>query len=76
MVTIELTNYQARKLKAVLKAELKDYEEGISALELIDTLRPTVRIGASGILPEEAIHETRAVCSVMKAVIEQLKEED
>lgn len=75
MVTIVLTNYQARKLKAVLKADLKDYEDGITALSSIDAIKPTVRIGTSGILPKEAICETSSACSVLQSVIEQLKEE-
>lgn len=76
MVTIELTNYQARKLKVILKADLKDFEQGILALDSLEETQPQVRIGGSGILPVEALFETRAACSVIQAVIDQLNKEE
>ena len=72
MVTIKLSEYEARKLDAVLKADLKDFTDGLLALKELAIEKPKARLGSSGIMPSQAIAETTAACSVIETVIDQL----
>lgn len=72
MVTITLSEYEARKLKVLLKADLKDFRDGLLALKEIEIKNPKVRLGSSGIMPSQAIDETSSACSVLETIVEQL----
>ena len=75
MVTVKLTNYQARMLRNILGSDIKEYEDGIDHLEEIRKEDPDRLVGKRQQTPDEAIKHTEDAIRVLIEVRKQLRNE-
>lgn len=75
MVTVELTNYQARMLRNILRSDIEEFEDGIEHLEEIRMTDPDRLLGKRMQTPDEAIRHTESAIRVLTHVRNQLRYE-